>query len=240
MAPSGVTKPTRGDEEASQSSDVLIRATVPAEEFALGDTLSRLPDAQFGSEAVAGAGDDLLPLLWARATDQDRLEAALGEDASTTSVTRLTDRGDERLYRITWDPMVELTAGLLTASDGTMIEASAENGRWHVRVLYPTQSALQDATSCWSQHSVSVDIESIRSMDGESTGEYGLTDIQYESLRTACNNGYFSVPRETELSALAEKMGVSHQALSERLRRGTRKLVQQSLFGNRCGGQGRL
>ena len=38
------------------------------------------------------------------------------------------------------------------------------------------------------------------------------------------------VPRETSLQACAQEMGLSHQALSERLRRGTEALVEDTLL----------
>ena len=240
MPPASATQSVGRDEDSSQHQGVIVRLTIPCGEFALADTFKAVPDAQFGAGSVADSGGDVLPLLWARTTDHERLETALSEDSTTTTVSQLTEQGDEWLYQIRWDPMVDIVTGLLTGQRGTILDAAAEDGEWQMRVLYPTQSVLQEATSYCEQHDVSLDVESIRSVGSESAGQYGLTDTQYESLRMACKEGYFSVPRETELSALAEQMDVSHQALSERLRRGTRELVEQSLFGNHCGGQSRL
>ncbi len=53
----------------------------------------------------------------------------------------------------------------------------------------------------------------------------GLTTEQREALAVAYRNGYFAVPRETTTAALAEKLGISGQAVSERLRRGYTRLV---------------
>ncbi len=61
-------------------------------------------------------------------------------------------------------------------------------------------------------------------------GQYGLTDPQYEVLTLACDRGYFAIPRQAELDDLAEELGVSHQALSERLRRGVEALVTDTLL----------
>ena len=41
--------------------------------------------------------------------------------------------------------------------------------------------------------------------------------------------GYFDVPREAKLGDIADRLDVSHQALSERLRRGHANLVQETI-----------
>lgn len=218
-----------------EATEVLVRAAVACEDFALADALERVPEARFRCGAVAESGTGVLPMLWARAPDHDRLEAALREDSSTTAVTRLTDRGDERLYRVSWNPTVEFVAGLLTAGDATMLDASADRDGWRVRLLTPTRDGLGETMSYCERHDVSVDVLSIQQLDGDSMGQYGLTETQYRALTLACERGYFDIPRETDLAEVAEELGISHQALSERIRRGTEKLVSQSLLCERTG-----
>lgn len=46
----------------------------------------------------------------------------------------------------------------------------------------------------------------------------GLTDRQFQALRTAHAAGYFDWPRETSTEAVAEELGVSRATLSEHLR----------------------
>ncbi|MGM0590036.1 MAG: helix-turn-helix domain-containing protein [Halobacteriota archaeon] len=78
-------------------------------------------------------------------------------------------------------------------------------------------------------HGLAFDIESIRELDGEPAGRYGLTSDQYDALVTAFERGFFQVPREVTLEDLAGELDISHQALSERLRRGTDALVEDTL-----------
>ncbi|RJT03853.1 helix-turn-helix domain-containing protein [Halococcus sp. IIIV-5B] len=47
-----------------------------------------------------------------------------------------------------------------------------------------------------------------------------LTDEQHRFLRTALEEGYFRVPRETTLVALGEEHGISSQEASELVREG--------------------
>jgi hypothetical protein len=63
----------------------------------------------------------------------------------------------------------------------------------------------------------------------------GLTPARRETLLTALEVGYFAVPRETTLVELAAELGISDQAVSERLRRAQAKLLTTTLVGGTDG-----
>ena len=67
-------------------------------------------------------------------------------------------------------------------------------------------------------------------MEGEPSDRFGLTDEQYEALTMACETGSVDVPRATDLDELAAELDISHQALSERLRRAQATLVRETLL----------
>lgn len=75
-----------------------------------------------------------------------------------------------------------------------------------------------------------LNMRSVREMDDEHVGQFGLTSKQYEALTTAYERGYYQVPRETDLQKLAEELDISHQALSERLRRATMIFIGEALL----------
>ncbi|MFC7157751.1 helix-turn-helix domain-containing protein [Halomarina halobia] len=77
---------------------------------------------------------------------------------------------------------------------------------------------------------MSFDIDAIRELDGEPVGRYGLTEEQYEALTEAAKQGYFEVPRDIQLGKLADELSISHQALSERIRRAMLALVGDTLL----------
>ncbi|MFT4923200.1 MAG: putative DNA binding protein [Haloarculaceae archaeon] len=54
-----------------------------------------------------------------------------------------------------------------------------------------------------------------------------LTEVERETLTRAVEKGYFSRPREADLSALAEEFDVSKTAVSKNLRRSQRKVLAQ-------------
>jgi len=60
----------------------------------------------------------------------------------------------------------------------------------------------------------------------------GLTAKQEMMLEVAHKQGYWAVPRGASLEDLAQEMGLSAQAVSERLRRAT-KVVMDQRFAER-------
>jgi Predicted DNA binding protein len=57
-----------------------------------------------------------------------------------------------------------------------------------------------------------------------------LTDTQREALVLAYERGYFNSPRESSLEAIGEELGITQQSLSSRLRRGHRRLIENTLI----------
>ena len=62
------------------------------------------------------------------------------------------------------------------------------------------------------------------------SGAFNLTDKQRDALIAAHDAGYFEKPRRTTASELADEFDLSQQAFSERLQRGTSKLIENSLL----------
>ena len=208
----------------------LVRGTIPAEEFALHDTLAELPEVEIECERIVQGGENvILPLLWVRDADLDELESALERDPTVEEVERLSEFEDETLYQMQWVDRVHLLLNFLVNGDATILDAYGRNDRWRVRVLYPDREHFSRSYEFANEHGLTFDVESIRELEGEPAGRYGLSDGQYRALVLAFERGYFEVPREADLLDLAEELGISHQALSERLRRGTGALVEDTL-----------
>jgi len=209
----------------------LVTATVPADELALSETLAEVPEASFGCESVGDSGEEVaMPLLWAWGTDREEVEAALGDDPTVDDATLLANFDDEWLYWVEWVEEVALVVWMITNHRATLMAASTDGGEWALRILYPERDDLVRTAELCEDHGLTFDVRSIREMEGGASGRYGLTDGQYQALTIACRRGYFSIPRECDLDDLANEMDISHQALSERLRRGIESLVRDALL----------
>ena len=70
-----------------------------------------------------------------------------------------------------------------------------------------------------------LEIDRIYDLDDRLEERYNLSESQYE----AHEQGYFASPRGVSASELATDLGISQQALSERLRRASRSLLDETL-----------
>lgn len=209
----------------------VIRARIPAEEFALAETFSRVVDATFQCERIVKSGEQaVMPLMWSYGVDAETLNEAMEADPSVSEFSLLAEFGDELLYRMEWIDRVRLVLQMLTNSEATVLSAYGDGKYWSLRVLYPDRDSLSHTHDFCEKHGLAFDIQYVREMEGEPAGRFGLSPEQYEALTTACNRGYFEVPRGVELKELSEELGITHQALSERLRRGHAILIKESLL----------
>ena len=210
---------------------ILVKGTVPAEDFALSHSLEALPNLEVECERIVGCGGDtIMPLLRVRYADRDEVEAAFEADPSIDGVTCLSAFEGELLYRMDWVDHVDLLLQMLTNAEATVLDAYGHRDRWKLRVLYPRREAFSTTHEFCEGHGLSFDVTSIRELTGEPAGRFGLTECQYRTIVLATQRGYFEVPRETTLEELADELDISHQALSERLRRATGSLVEDALL----------
>jgi predicted DNA binding protein len=213
------------------STACIVRGEIPAEEFALYEALRSLPGVEFEVERVVQSGDEAaMPLMWIRNAEQEAVENAIEVDPSVRDLTLLSAFDDELLYRMNWVSEVDLVLQMLTNSEATITDAYGTDGRWYLRILYPDRDSLAKTTQFAGDEDLTFDVTAIREMQGEPSGRFGLTNAQFEALTTALENGYYKVPRELDQSDLAGELDISHQALSERLRRATGALVEDALL----------
>ncbi|EFW91529.1 DNA binding domain-containing protein [Haladaptatus paucihalophilus DX253] len=206
---------------------------VPASEFALEATLERVPGVSFEVErVVAPESERVMPYIWATADpDQfDALQAALEDDPTTEDVELLVDLDDEWLFRMTWIGKTQFVIHVLVDESGTIIDATGTDDEWQLRILFPSRDALGATYEYCEEHGIPLTIEQIYQLDqSPMRGKYGLTEEQYETLITALERGYYDIPRDISGTELAAELGISHQALSERLRRAYGNLLSNAL-----------
>ncbi|WP_149783724.1 helix-turn-helix domain-containing protein [Halorubrum aquaticum] len=211
----------------------LLSAALPQEKFVLTETLSSVPNASFEVEGVVETCEtSVMPLIWASAGDHDHLDTALLDDPTTEEVELLSDQADQWLYRMKWVNDVQGLLETLVTNQATILTATTSDGRWVVRLMFPTHDGVSETMAHCKEHDIDLEMIAIREMSGQPAGRYGLTDPQFVALTTAWKQGFYTVPRGVELVDVAADLGVSHQALSERLRRGIDALVQDTLMAD--------
>lgn len=205
-------------------------AEIPHTEFALQHTFEEVSGLEVESEQIVANGENVVvPLVWLRGSDRDAIEDALRDDESVQDFSELTWYDDEGLYKLEWAHHVHLVVRILTNERSTIMDLYGRPSGWRVRVLFPNRDELSNVNEFCEDHDLTFDVRRIHDLESEPSGRYGLTDEQYRSLQTAWEAGYFDVPRDVDLRDLADELGISHQAFSERLRCGHSNLIEETL-----------
>ncbi|WP_436912300.1 helix-turn-helix domain-containing protein [Halosimplex marinum] len=206
----------------------IVKATLPTEEFALAETFDAVPEAEFDAVRLVTHGTDrVVPLLWATDADSTAVTEALEADGSTDEVTLVSRRNHDSLFRMRWTADVRFVTHVLVEEDGAVVSARGTSDGWTFRVLFPEHDAVSSTYAACEDQDIDIDVTQIYHLDdAPSLGGFHLTDEQFKTVRTALERGYYKVPRETTLEELADELDVSHQALSERLRRGHLALIE--------------
>ena len=182
-------------------------------------------------QLVAGTGD-VSWVVWARGNDVTAFEEGL--DADPTVADHAVIGGDRRrrLYHVHLSRSGrELTVSpCLTEANGQFLDATRHDGRWTVRLRFPDREAVGTFFECCADRD-GVTASLTRLYESDETGDrpYGLSRPQLDALRLAFNAGYFDIPRSATLDDLAAELGVSDNAVSERLRRGMRSVLAATL-----------
>ncbi|GAB3674293.1 helix-turn-helix domain-containing protein [Halopiger thermotolerans] len=214
----------------------IAELSVPTDEFALAETFRQLPDMEVRVESVVAEGPGrTTPLVWFSNVDPDELDETLRADSTVVEHQQLLEDTDdgEWFYRLKYSEDVSSICRAIYAHDGTVLGAQVADNQWTLRVLFPHREGLSDAVSDIEELGVRVDVKRMVEAGGDEDLETtaALTEPQKEAIAEAYRQGYYDVPREISLEELANELDISHQALSERLRRANRVLASEQLDG---------
>ena len=198
---------------------------------ALSNALEAVPDVQL--EIVQEAGTDPetpYMFVWVAASDEEAWERAMAADETVCDVERYTAMDGDVLYRMQIGEAAEsVSYGMWVRLGAEQLQATWSDGWWHVRMRFPDRDALATCETWCQDNDVTFRLRRIYSDPIDERGGHGLTREQREALTVAQEMGYFDVPRRASMADLAEELGISSQAVSERLRRGHRALVEDLL-----------
>ena len=216
---------------------VVADFTVPADSFLLPEALSAVPEMAIEAERLASHSVEwVFPYHWATGGDYERFREAMAADPTVddAAVVERTDGGV--LYQVEWcDSVVDLITEI-TDQHGSILEARARDGTWRLRLRFADEENLAAFQEQFADRTF--EVNRVFTPAAPRQREYGLTPEQRTALVTALEEGYFDVPRDRTIEDLADALGVSSNAVSQRLRRGSANLVEHTLtVGTRGSGE---
>lgn len=206
----------------------LLELEVPMESFEIGKATGLVPDTHIELEQIVPLEDGVIPYFWAEAPDFELFENSVREFQTVDRLELVAAADDRRLYRIYWKEKGGFVRAL-SQSNATVLEGSGSDP-WTFRLLFPSRSHVSEFRDECSKAGIPFDVVRVSQLDHQLSGTtYNLTEEQHEALRLAIKRGYYSIPRQVTLAELAGKVGISQQAMSERLRRGTAKVLKSTI-----------
>lgn len=210
---------------------VIAEFTANGTEFAVGRALAASQGSTVDLERIVPLDDGLFPYCRVRGeADPAVFAEALAANPAVESVVHVPDEDDGDLYRVTWSgEAVDDFLELLVEHDGQVLAANARDGRWQFRLRFPSTGLLADFQRTTTDVGVPLEVGRVYTAAEGTDPDFGLTAAQVDALVTAVETGYFRVPRGISTADLGALLGISDQAVSERIRRGVETLTRNAL-----------
>lgn len=209
---------------------VIADFTVTSDSFTLHHALTTVPEMTVEAERLASHSVEwLFPFQWATGGDFERFDEALENDPTVASATAIEESGESVLYQIEWSDEVVALITEITDQHASILKAEASGETWQIQLRFAEESQVSSFQERFEERGRSFEVNKLYHPSTPRQGEYGLTPEQRDTLVLALENGYFDVPREQSIEELADELGISSNAVSQRIRRGSANLVRQTL-----------
>ena len=221
--------PGGGDD--GNGSALVAEVEMPAEVVGLARAITAVPEMSIEAEQLIPTREHPLPYLWCYNDEYERFEAAVAEDPTVRKFRCEADLADGRLYHVDWN-LVECALLEWIATDPVSVvrgETDAESTEWLFGFRFESREGLTRFQRLCTERDITFHLIRLYHLSGVKQGQFPITEKQREAILTALDLGYFEVPRRADLEAVAERLGISSGAASERLRRGQASLFNEVL-----------
>lgn len=209
---------------------VTIEAHVDADEFEFGRVIESIGSARIELETIIPVGEQALPLIEIRDADHRVLVEQLREHPVVAAVHVVEEYDERGVYAVEWQHDPDTFFKSIRDQDAQMLNAVRPNAHWEFEIRFPSQEALTAFREETDQAEFGLEVVRVSQTDRPTRDpEEGLSEPQREALDLAVARGYYSIPRKATTAELADELGISDQAVVERLRRATIALAREKL-----------
>lgn len=196
--------------------------------------LTCLPETTLYLEDLCHTADGIVRgYYWIEGADFAEFNAFVADDPTITNPKLLTEIKERRLCRVDLTEATQNTFSDWGALDITVISAQATQRGWQVVFRFPDRETISEFRAKERAIGNEIDIQRLYREEADGAAGATLTPAQRDALSTAHGAGYFTVPRRASQKAVAAKMDITAQSLSERLRRGTAALIEATIEDGR-------
>lgn len=200
------------------------------EAVGLDQAFEEVPDMRVEAERIAAHSTEwTMPCLWTAGRDFTSIDEALSADSSIERIVEAAEFADEKYYQVKWtDSVIDRINGYLNQG-ASILSATGTREGWRIRIRFANRDHFDSFREALNEKNHSYSLLELIEPNKPRLSVGNLTPRQREALVAAWEHGYYKIPRETSGEELAAELGISHQTLSELLRRGTEKLIKSQL-----------
>lgn len=209
---------------------VIVDLRLDAAAFELGRVLEVDSGATVELDRMVPLGDRSVPFAWVYEESPEQFETRVRAHEAVEDV-RVAQREDGRtLFAIDWHAERDRVLRAVRAEDGQLLSATGTGVEWKLELRFSHHRELSGFRERCAEADVALDVLRVYTPREDGDCPYhGLSQPQREALITAVHRGYYEIPRRISTQELADELGISDQATTERLRRGIDELVQNAL-----------
>lgn len=210
---------------------VIVEFRVQSSEFELGQILRVEGVSMIELESLVPVGKSTVPLFWIYDSQQDSFVASVRRHPAVNSTSVVDVFEDRTLFTLDWDTGRDHIFAGISEYDGQLLSAVGTPETWEFELRFQDHAELSNFTGHCESGGISVDVVRIyRPTSPDAGAWYGLTDPQREALTLAVEFGYYDIPRGCTTKDIAGELGISDQAVTERLRRAIASLATNTLI----------
>lgn len=209
---------------------VIVELSIEPEEFELGRILILPGASNLTLETMVPLGERSIPFFRLYDGGPKTFEESVRDHPAVDRLELVTRHGEESLYALDWRTAEDEFLGTVTEANANLLNASGTPDVWQFELRFPTHEHVSGFAEDCAERDIDFEIERVYNPTRPDIGPwYGLTEPQRETLVHAVDRGYYAIPRRVSTNELAEDLGVSDQAITERLRRAIGTLTRNTV-----------
>jgi predicted DNA binding protein len=210
---------------------IIVEFQVPSAAFELGRILDIEDISVIELESLVPVGESTVPLFWIHDSTRDSFVSSVQEHPAVNDTSTVDQFDDRVLFTLDWDADRDHIFAGIGQHDGQLLSAVGTPRCWEFEIRFRSHDDLSAFMDHCEDADIAVDITRMYHPTEGGTGPwYGLTDRQRETLILAVEAGYYDIPRGCTTKDLADQIGISDQAVTERLRRAIASLTTSALI----------
>lgn len=214
---------------------IHVELVVPAGKFGPGPLLPDGTDVRAKLERRVPGGSSV-EHVWLVGADREPVVEHLAARPGVPDLRVVDELPERTLVKLSWEDDDRVWQAI-EETDAVLLGAVGDAEAWTLRLRFSDRAGLRQFYERATGDGDDVTLKQVNGFDApDRSDRIGLTPTQLEAVLAAFERGYFEVPRRTTLEVLADELGVSDQAVSERLRRGLETLLEAALAEDEAAG----